>query len=214
MPQRGSNRTPKVKEPYVKRPLLVRRFGIALIGLVAVLWAASCSKAPTPPGKHVELAPQTELTYAPVQYDTTGFRVHFYWTGYDDDGEVTRFHYAVDNDTLLPIQQWRTTVAKDTTLLFLVDPVAELKIHVFKVSAEDNSGKVDLTPASRAFSAKTVPPTSRILKGPAATNRLIGPNFTFEWEGTDPDGGETGGKAPVDSFQYLLLKVGGIADLG
>jgi hypothetical protein len=203
-----------VKEPYVKRPLRVRRVCSALVGVVVVLWAASCAKAPTPPAKHVEQTPQTELTYAPVQYDTTTFRVHFYWTGYDDDGEVVRFHYAVDNDTLLPIEQWRTTVAKDTTLLFLVDPVQELKIHVFKVSAEDNSGKVDPTPASRAFSAKTIPPFSRILKGPAATNPFIGPNFTFEWEGTDPDGGETGGKAPVDSFQYLLLKLGGIADLG
>ena len=140
--------------------------------------------------------------------------MHFYWTGYDDDGEVVRFHYAVDSDTLLPIEQWRTTVAKDTTLLFLVDPVKELKIHVFKVAAEDNSGKIDPTPASRAFSAKTIPPFSRILKGPAARNPLIGPNFTYEWEGTDPDGGETGGKAPVDSFQYLLLKIGGIADTG
>ena len=161
----------------MKRPLRVRSVGITLMGLVVVLWAASCAKAPTPPAKQPDRTPQTELTYAPVQYDTTTFRVHFYWTGYDDDGEVTRFHYAVDSDTLLPIAQWRTTVAKDTTLLFLVDPVAELKLHVFKVSAEDNTGAVDPTPASRAFSAKTLPPNSRILKGPAAFNPVIGPNF-------------------------------------
>ncbi len=198
----------------MKPPMFVRRVGFVLFGLVAILGGASCAKAPTPPPKHVELTPETELTFAPVQYDTTTFRVHFYWSGYDNDGEVVRFHYAVDNDTLLPINQWRTTVAKDTTLLFKVDPIQELKLHVFKVSAEDNAGKWDPTPASRAFSAKTIPPFSRIVKGPAAFNPIIGPNFTYEWEGTDPDGGETGGKAPVDSFEYLLLRLGSHVETG
>jgi hypothetical protein len=178
-----------------------------------VFWAASCSKAPTPPPKHVSQFPETELTYAPVQYDTTTFRVHFFWTGFDDDGEVKRFHLAVDDDTLRPPAQWPTTTSKDTTLLFLVDPIRELKVHVFKVAAEDNDGKIDPTPASRGFSAKTLPPRSQIESGPAFFNPVVGPNFTFQWSGIDPDGGETGGKVPVDSFQYLLLRVGGIADL-
>jgi hypothetical protein len=188
-----------------------RQVGFILIGLVALLLAASCSKAPTPPAVPPKLDPETELTFAPVQYDTTTFRVHFYWNGFDEDGEVMEFHYAVDNDTLLPVPEWRSTVAKDTTLLFLVDPVKELKVHVFKVAAVDNEGRYDQTPASRAFSAKTIPPTSKIEKGPSAFNPTIGPNFTFEWSGIDPDGGETGGKAPVDSFQYMLLRVGATA---
>src|SRR5882762_6680504 len=180
--------------------------------VVVFVFAASCSKGPTPPARPDKLDPETELTFAPIEFDTTAFRVHFFWNAYDNDGEVMRFHFAVDADTALPINQWRTTIAKDTTLLFLVDPVKELKVHVFRVSAEDNDGRWDKTPASRAFSAKTVPPTSKVEKGPAAFNPLIGPNFTFEWSGIDPDGGETGGKAPVDSFQYLLLRIGGIAD--
>ena len=192
----------------MKPQLRIRLIGLILLGLVAALFAASCSKAPTPPKTPPPLDPQTELTFAPVQYDTTTFRVHFYWSGFDDDGEVTRFFYAVDDDTLRPINEWRSTTAKDTTLLFLVDPVKELKLHVFKVSAEDNDHRWDHTPASRAFSAKTLPPTSRIEKGPSAFGATIGPNFTFEWSGIDPDGGETGGKAPVDSFQYLLLQIG------
>lgn len=190
----------------------MRHIGTALLGFVAVLWVASCSKGPTVPPKPVPLDPQTELTFAPIQYDTTTFRVHFYWNGFDDDGEVTRFRFAVDLDTLLPPKQWHSTTAKDTILLFQVDPVQELKVHVFKVAAEDNDGNIDKTPASRAFSAKTVPPTSKIEKGPTAFNPVIGPNFTYEWSGIDPDGGETGGKVPVDTFQYLLLKMGGIAD--
>ena len=191
----------------------IRNAGPILAVSIALALASSCSKGRqpfTPPPKQ---DPQTELTYAPVEYDTTTFRVHLYWNGFVDDGEVVRFHYAVDADSLPPINEWKTTTAKDSTLLFLVDPVKELKLHVFKVSAEDNSGRWDKTPASRAFSAKTLPPRSQIDKGPTAFNLGIGPNFTFEWSGVDPDGGETGGKVPVDSFQYLLLRVGGIADL-
>ena len=191
----------------------VRCAGLILAAFIAWVLASGCSKGKagfTPPPKK---DPETELTYAPVQYDTTTFRVHFFWTGFDDDGEVKRFHFAVDTDTLRPPGEWPTTTSKDTTLLFQVDPIQELKVHVFKVAAEDNEGRIDRTPASRAFSAKTLPPHSQINKGPSGFNLSIGPNFTFEWSGIDPDGGETGGKVPVDTFQYMLLRVGGIADL-
>ena len=197
----------------MKPSLRIGNIGWILLVLVAAFWGLSCAKGPTVPKRPVPLDPQTELTYAPVQYDTTTFRVHFYWTGFDDDGEVKKFHIAVDDDTLRQEKDWATTTSKDTVLLFLVDPVKELKVHVFKVAAEDNDGRIDKTPASRAFSAKTLPPRSEIDKGPAAFNPVVGPNFTFEWSGIDPDGGETGGKIAVDSFQYLLLRVGGIADL-
>jgi hypothetical protein len=189
----------------------LRSVGLILVASTALVMVSSCSK--TNPLLIVERqGPQTELTYAPVQYDTTTFRVHFYWNGFEDGGEVVAFRFAVDSDSLRPLNQWRATTAKDTILLFLVDPVSELKVHAFKIAAEDNDGRIDRTPASRTFSAKTLPPRSQINRGPAAFNPMIGPNFTFQWSGIDPDGGDTGGEAPVDSFQYLLLRVGSVAD--
>jgi len=185
---------------------------IIAILAVGVGYLAGCSNSVKPPAKPTPLNPEPELTFAPLNGDTTLFRVHFYWNGYDKDGEVVDFRYAVDGDTLLPMGQWHTTTAKDTILKFLVDPVHEIESHTFEIASEDNSGRIDPTPARRTFSAKTAPPTSDITKGPAAFNPIVGPNFTFEWEGTDPDGGETGGRAAVDSFEYLLLPVGGIAD--
>jgi len=190
----------------------VRNVGLVLLALGTLLLASSCSKRPVGPDRIEIYGPETELTYAPVQYDTTSFRVHLYWNGYDNDGEVVRFHFAIDADSLLPITRWRTTTAKDTALLFLVDPIQELRLHSFKVAAEDNYGLIDRTPASRVFSAKTLPPRSQIDRGPAFYNPILGPNFTFQWSGTDPDGSETGGPAPVDSFQYMLLRVGSVAD--
>ena len=165
---------------------------------------------PPPPAQ----APETELTYAPIPGDTTSFRVRFFWTGSDKDGEVVRFRFAIDADSMKPSHEWTPTHAKDTTFLFLVDPVTEIRGHTFQIAAEDNEGRIDPTPARRFFSAKTRPPTSEIERGPAAFNPLVGPNFTFEWSGIDPDGGETGGSAPVDSFEYLLLLIGSLREQG
>ena len=185
---------------------------VLLLAAVAAFFAG-CSKdnsaGPTP----AKQKPETELTYAPLEGDTAGYRVHLYWNGYDRDGEVMRYRYAIDSDTLeRDPTKWKSTGSKDTTLLLLVDPVREIRGHVFWVSAEDNDGQVDPTPAKRFFSTKTQAPTSTILRGPSAFNSIIGPNFTFEWEGIDPDGGETGGRAPCDSFEYLLLLIGAVND--
>jgi len=189
----------------MRRSMVLTGLAAAVLGL---LYLTGCGNKVTPPPIHEDTNPETELTYAPLPGDTTTFRVHFYWNGYDKDGEVMTFSFAVDEDTLKPVGDWPTTTSKDTTLLFLVDPVKEVRQHVFKVASRDNDGKWDLSPATRFFSAKTLPPTSLIKRGPAAFNPIVGPNFTFEWEGIDPDGGETGGKAPVDSFEYVLLLIG------
>ena len=198
--------------PRVRGRKAIDRASPALVSILAVALVATlfagCGKdaGTTKPRSHQ--APETELTYAPLEGDTSGYRVRLYWNGYDQDGEVVRFRYAIDDDTLESDRgKWKTTTAKDTTLL-LVDPAEEFGGHVFWVAAEDNEGRIDPTPAKRFFSTRNRPPFSEIVRGPSAFNSLIGPNFAFECEGTDPDGGESGGTAPVDSFEYLLLRVG------
>jgi hypothetical protein len=193
------------------------RLMLCLILALAAAYLTGCAddvKPPPPPEKGF---PETELTYAPLPGDTTTFRVRFFWNGYDKDGEVMRFRFAIDSDSIPPVEEWNTTTAKETTFLFLVDPVKEIRGHTFQIAAEDDEGQVDQTPARRFFSAKTIPPTSLIPAiggGPSAFNPLIGPNFTFRWSGIDPDGGETGGSAPVDSFEYLLLLMGAFNEAG
>jgi len=190
------------------------RTTLVIAAFLGAIGHVGCGKDPDGIVKPPEMTPETELTYAPLEGDTASFRIHFFWNGYDDDGEITRFRYAVDADTLRPFSEWTATEAKDTTLLFLVDPVTEIRGHVFWIVAEDNEGNFDPTPAKRFFSAKTIPPFSRITRGPSGRGTIIGPSFTFEWEGTDPDGGETGGPAPVDSFEYIMLQVNGQAEVG
>lgn len=175
---------------------------------LAALLAAGCADSVKPP-RPQESDPETELTYAPVPNDSTYFRVHLYWSGSDRDGEVIGFRFAMDADTVLPVTQWRRTAAHDTTLAFTVDPVQAAALHAFMISAVDNAGRVDKSPAKRVFSTRTVPPTSQIVSGPGlSTAQTIPTAFTFQWSGIDPDAVEVGHSAPVDSFEYLLIEMG------
>src|SRR5512139_881829 len=122
----------------------MQRMTTALIAGILLLMAglvilAGCSKDDVAPPKPAAQAPNTELTYAPVENDTVSFRIRFYWSGFDTDGEVVAFRWVVDPDTTgsdsakaanLNPSNWVRTTGKDTTLLFLVDPVKEVRRHV------------------------------------------------------------------------------------
>ena len=178
------------------------------------LCAAGCADSVKPPARSLPIDPETELTYAPVDGDSGYFRFHFYWSGSDKDGEVVRYYFATDAGTALPVNRWRSTHATDSTLQFQVDPILASKVHVLMVSAVDNSGRYDPTPARRSFTANTVPPTSKIERGPSPFNPIVPTTFTFEWSGSDPDGVDVGRAARVDSFEYLLLQPGKAAEPG
>ncbi len=193
-------------------PRHIARWILAVVLAFGIGPFMGCSNSLKPPPKPASLDPETELTYAPNPNDTTSFRVRFYWNGFDRDGEVVRFHFAIDADTARPITEWNSTSAKDSTFQFAVDPITEMRLHVFMVSAVDNAGRYDHSPALRFFSSRTKPPTSQITRGPSPFNPSVGPTFTVEWSGIDPDGSAIGGQAPVDSFEYLLLRPGVAAD--
>jgi hypothetical protein len=150
------------------------------------------------------------LIQGPLESDTTGLEVHFYWYGTDKDGEIARYRFAIDDQDGKPPSEWQTTRATDSTFRFTVGP-GSTKQHRFKVAAEDDQGHIDPTPAGRVFSSQTIPPTSCVTKGPGG-GYVVGTTFAFAWSGTDPDGSETGGPAPVDSFEYMLLRPGSVAD--
>ena len=185
-------------------------FAVVFLGIATL---AGCGKHVVGPGQR---PPETQLTAGPAEGDTVSFRIRFYWNGYDRDGEVVAYRWAVDPDSPLTFSppDWHRTAATDTTLVLQVDPLRATARHVFEVTAEDNDGLVDPTPAARYFSTTTLPPTSKIVTGPA-DGALVSQNFTFGFSGIDPDGKDLGTiiqPAPVDSFQYLLLRVGMVND--
>ena len=192
---------------------LLARLAWAGVPAGAALLLAGCGKDVTKP-RLQSYPPDTEITFAPVQYDTVSFRAHFYWMGHDIDGRVVAYRWIVDPSEAaakLP-KTWASTTVTDTTLVLPVDPDSLDEKHLFMVAAVDDNGLIDPTPAKRYFTATTRPPTSRIEQGPAGSGSIAWHDFTIEMSGIDPDGSETGEPAPVYSFQYLLLRLGTTAD--
>ncbi len=194
------------------RAILLRTAALPIaVGALLTLLAAGCSENTTAPGgqTHGDRPPDTHVTYALVPGDTISYRVHFHLNGSDSDGEVVAFRLALDppQTSVGTPWMWPRTTARDTTLVLTTGPADLYKRHVLLVAAEDNAGLIDPTPASQWFSARTLPPVSRIQSGPWSGSTITH-DFLVTFSGTDPDGGPgpVATPAPVDSFQYLMLR--------
>jgi hypothetical protein len=181
-----------------------RRAALAVIALVALV-SGGCSKK-----LRTQLipnqAPEVRLTAAPVQPDSA--RPDFYaytmqWVGYDPDGRVDHFLYAVDAvrpDSLdTRDTTWHSTVKNEQTFFFSAgvpitpinpnDPRAE-RSHTFSIYAVDNDGQPSKRPAVRAFFSFTQCPEVHVTD--PVPNRAFTLNLTptviIQWGGKDPDG--------------------------
>jgi hypothetical protein len=100
-------------------------------------------------------APETFLTSAPAESSLTFYRVHLHWAGFDRDGYVARYQWAITDsvpDTdLLP---WSTTTRTDSVFIFQVQEDAQITGRRFYVRAVDNEGRRDDTPAYTFFVAR------------------------------------------------------------
>ncbi|TMQ66287.1 MAG: hypothetical protein E6K79_02740 [Candidatus Eisenbacteria bacterium] len=96
-------------------PRRIALLALALVITLGAAYLAGCANSVKPPLKPASLDPETELTYAPVENDTTSVHVQLYWNGFDRDGEVVKFYFSVDADTALPITEWKSTTAKDAS---------------------------------------------------------------------------------------------------
>jgi hypothetical protein len=104
--------------------------------------------------------PETFLTRAPGDSQTTFYRVNMRWAGTDYDGAVTAFDVAV-TESLPDVQtiQWKRTRRSDSLVTFPVEEIREVLGHRFYVRSVDNEGKVDATPAWVFFGARdNLPP--------------------------------------------------------
>ena len=107
------------------------------------------------PAKNKE--PETVVTSGPVDSTDAFYRVPVFWKGFDDDGLIQGFEYALD-DTLR--SDWVFTTRSDSEFVFLTaldapEEQLQRRFHRFFVRAIDNEGKEDLTPAWIEFFAET-----------------------------------------------------------
>lgn len=156
------------------------------------------------------LAPETFLTGAPGDSQTTFYAVQLYWSGVDQDGVVAGYEYAV-TESLPDLEniEYTFTTRTDSLFRFQVEPTREVLGHRFYVRAVDNDGKRDPVPAWTFFGSRnTCPPeveftqaigfspdfseTIRITSTGSRDREITdtipaGWGVCFEWEGSDCD---------------------------
>ncbi len=99
-------------------------------------------------------APDTYLTSAPVESTSASYLYHMFWNGTDPDGEVVGFYIAVTDSNIEPHPDSLTwTTRTDTNIAFKVAGTTQTLSHRFYVTAVDNEGREDPTPAWVFFEA-------------------------------------------------------------
>lgn len=182
-------------------------------GLLVVVAAFGCDK----PGVGVLVPnqrPTVELTAAPVSTsDTAWYSYRMNWSGYDADGQVDRYEYAIDPPTAPDADTiWISTTKNEQQLFFRAtnayyDPNRGWRsndFHRFVIRAIDNAGAVS-QPKSRAFYSYTIAPTV-FISNPLPNkfiSRLVTPAVRISWQGRDEDGVFT--QKPV-KYKYRLFR--------
>lgn len=171
--------------------------GAIVLALAAAALLPGCGKGRISGVLPDNQRPTVRLTEAPAS--TTQPYYYAYemrWTGFDPDGRVVAFEYAIDPPTRADAEtSWVRTTDNRVLALFSADQADSARapaargLHTFALRAIDDRGLVSEV-AFRDFNAYTVVPTARILQ--PAPNRyltpLVAPTLRVVFSGTDPDG--------------------------
>jgi hypothetical protein len=151
--------------------------------------------------------PGVRLTATPPDSGTARYDIQFYWDGWDSDGEVDYFLYAIDPPDMYGTEDsiWTRTddysgrfifeASRFDTLYNWKSPQIAKSWHVFVIKAVDDMGAIS-DPDYVAFNAATVAPRSQFKTPPPAGGiqqytyrpQIVGMRVTFRWDGDDPDG--------------------------
>ena len=155
------------------------------------------------------LPPHVSVTGGPPQGGESYYYVTISWVGWDEDGTVKHFLYAIDDTT-----QWTEIRELEQTFLFTADSLREGeefgKWHTFWIKAVDNDGAKSL-PDYLTFDARTVAPKTTITSPSCDPGVLcqgaiaLGTQVKVTWDGEDPDCSSLT-KKPV-AYQWRLLNL-------
>ena len=178
-----------------------------LASLAALLIGCSPEALPVVPN----VRPTLEVTQAPVNPTQPFFYGYeLRWAGYDVDGFIDHFRYAVDPPSHIGAETtWVNTTDNRRSFLFHADSLSSGAdqtaegYHTIVLQAVDDRGGVS-APVWRSLTSFTIAPTLQIVQ--PAPNQLFpyqsGPSIRVRWVGTDPDG--RGTNKPV-KYKYRLF---------
>ena len=200
--------------------------GIAsLVSAAALMWLgmAGCSGEVFTGESKTNRAPEVWLSSGPVEGDTTGYQVHFYWGGWDPDGEIDHFEFVIaDGDPIgfnpadtAGLDAWTATSSYDSVFRVSADVNPQPyepndlytkydRTHTLFLRGVDMQGKRSEV-ATRSFTAWTLAPFATITH-PQGVSRSYSQVITFKWEGRDPIDSPSNFQTP-DSIRYMYTRV-------
>jgi hypothetical protein len=182
--------------------------------------------AGTPPENQ---PPHVWLSAGPPEGMTVSYRLRFFWGGWDPDGEISHYEYAItDNDDgvfdpadTTGADKWHRVFANDSTFQFCADvladstvlqggylqPVDFVRSHSFFIRAVDDRGLASDRPAYRSFTARTLSPVVDIVIPTAFAGASdVPPIMTFKWTATDWVSNRSEAQEP-DSVRTILVAI-------
>ena len=169
--------------------------------------------------------PEVWLSSGPIEGDTTSYRVHFYWGGWDPDGEIRNFEFVVVDGNPLGfhkedttgLDKWRSTAKYDSEFAVTAnDSATDVTIrgnrytrydatHTLFLRGVDKEGRRSW-PAYRSFTAWTLAPWV-VIASPRnpfpGQSQFLPPRIRFAWEAVDPD--NTRSTQPPESVRHFLI---------
>jgi hypothetical protein len=179
-------------------------------------------------------APTVWLSSAPPEGSVSKYTVHLFWGGWDPDGEIDFYEYAITNNvtgvfdpadtTSTPGDyKWNRVDANDSTFTFSADLIPDSsaidfegdhtpeefrRSHTFFIRAVDEEGTRSVKPAYRSFTARTLSPTVFVdipIAG-GLNAAQVPPITTFQWTATDYVG-TVAEVQEADSVRHILVSV-------
>jgi hypothetical protein len=200
--------------------------GLLLLPAGALLFAA-CGDQPSRPVEN--RAPSIRIVRgAIVDRDTVNHVSEVVWIGWDDDGFIDRYQFAIDIPDSFSAAEiaapstpgiaWRdTTVTEARILLSTAEPETVqnadgtttisgryLGDHTFTVRSIDNAGAVS-PPDRIAFTVTNIMPTTTITTPKVTQYALVADQLYVTWSGRDPDK-TTPDLRPV-AYEYKLIPI-------
>ncbi|HYM80252.1 MAG TPA: hypothetical protein VEY91_02445, partial [Candidatus Limnocylindria bacterium] len=201
----------------MQRTWFMRMGGAALVlpSLAVLALVAGCSEK-TSKMLIPNQPPTVRLTQAPVSPapgDSVYYAYRLNWTGYDPDGRVDYYLYAIDPPSVDRVDStWVRTERNEEFLFFPATNPDRISTslstasdpHIFAIRAVDNLGAMSAV-VSRGFYSYTIAPIVTIVDPPAGGLAIVSPSVRIVWRGEDPDGVFT--QKPL-KYKYRLFASG------
>jgi hypothetical protein len=161
-------------------PVVTRNLLVCTILLVALLPGCAPDKLA---GTVVDnRPPEVWLSIAPPERSTVVYQVHIYWGGFDPDGKISHYEFAITNNETgvfdpadtTGADKWHSTQSKDSVFTFTADTISDSssvdfdkmlpyefeRPHTFFIRSVDERGACSSV-KYRSFTARNLSGTRR-----------------------------------------------------